>query len=109
MVRITVATDISGSIRNVIATGHAGSGETGTNIVCAAVTTLLRTAIRVFDRTSGISIRRDAKERGSLNFSVVAMQDGSEQYVKAVGDFLIIGLQDIQEEFPDDCAVTITQ
>ena len=107
--RITVVTDNSGTIRNVIASGHAGSSEKGTNIVCAAVTTLLRTAIRVLDSVDGISIRRDAGERGSLDFSVVAIQDGYDQYAKAAGDFLIVGLRDIQDEFPHDCAVTITQ
>ena len=107
MVRVAVVTNGSGIIRQVTATGHAGSVAKGSNIVCSAVTILLRTTVRLFEKTDGVVMSRKAQERGSLEFSISGIHGGIDQYVRALGDFLIGGLQDLQDEFPAECTVTI--
>lgn len=101
--------DLAGIIRKVTATGHAASLAKGNNIACAAVTILLRTAVRLFEGTEGVTIRAGVEKRGSLVFAILDVRHGCEQYAKAVGDFLLVGLEDVQAEFPDECVVTIRQ
>ena len=50
MVRVEIETNQAGLIRRVEVSGHAGYSEKGFDIVCASVTTLVRSAARILEQ-----------------------------------------------------------
>jgi hypothetical protein len=90
----------NGVLRSCVAEGHAGYSIKGTDIVCAAVTILLRTIMLTLDRTTGIRLDADTAERGRLAFSVMVCDDSCTDRLICAGDFLRCGLQSLTEEFP---------
>ena len=107
MICVTVTIDGNGVLNRVEATGHSTASVRGENIVCAAATVLIRTAARLLDSDADIKITGSARSRGALDFSVVRIDDGKHGYVRAVGDYLMRGITDLQEEFPDECVLKI--
>lgn len=91
------------------AEGHAGSAVRGTNVVCAAVTMLLRTTLDVLEHSKGITVVSDAPERGVLNFRV--RSDGTEknevvtERLICTADYLKLGLSALAKEYPDEVSV----
>ena len=79
----------------------------GENIVCAAATVLLRTAARLLEAEDGIQVSGGSETRGFLTLSIDVANEGKRDFLLAVGNFLTVGLCDLQKEFPGDCAVEI--
>jgi len=88
------------------ASGHAEAGKAGTDIVCAAVTVLLRTAVNTLSGRKGIIVQNGAPERGQLWLETVYEPEGKE-FLFAIGEFLVIGLMSISQEYPKNCKLTI--
>ena len=59
MTAVTLVKAKDGSVLKCKALGHAGFAESGKDIVCSAVTVLMRTAIQVLSDTSGIEFDTD--------------------------------------------------
>ena len=108
MIGIDVIIDETGNLSSCSASGHAGAGETGTDIICAAVSVLMRTLVRVLSNRKGISIRSAAPEPGRLWLEIEYTAEGSD-YLSAAGDFLITGLGSVADEFPKNCKLTVTE
>ena len=106
MIKIKAVLDGNGVLRACKASGHAGAGQTGTDIVCAAVSVLMRTAVRVLGDRNGITIRYDAPEPGLLDMEAEYTAEGRD-FLSAVGVFLIEGLRSVVEEYPKHCKLTI--
>jgi uncharacterized protein YsxB (DUF464 family) len=102
LIVIDAFVDKEGVLRACKATGHAGAGKTGTDIVCAAVSVLLRTAIRTLSNRKGIDIRSGAPEVGLLWLEADYTAEGKE-FLSATGTFLTEGLASVAEEFPEYC------
>ncbi|MDR3283614.1 MAG: ribosomal-processing cysteine protease Prp [Treponema sp.] len=107
MIRVILARYADGRFGWCRAEGHARYDAAGKDIVCAAVTILLRTTMETLSRTAGIVVTSDAPERGSLDFSAEAESPADvPEAVKAAGqlgyavDFLQAGLLSLQTEFP---------
>ena len=98
--------DEAGLLRACTVSGHAGTGKAGTDIVCAAVSVLTRTAIRALSNRTGISLRAGAPERGRWWMEADYTAEGKE-FLSAAGVFLTEGLSSVAEEFPDYCTLTI--
>ena len=98
--------DEAGLLRSCRVSGHAGAGKMGGDIVCAAVSVLSRTAVRVLSEREGISIRGDVPERGNFCLETDYNPEGRD-FLAATGTFLIEGLLSVSEEFPDYCKVNI--
>jgi uncharacterized protein YsxB (DUF464 family) len=105
MIEIKAALDEAGILRSCEVSGHAGAGKTGTDIVCAAVSVLLRTAIQVLSGRKGITIRGDAPEPGLLWMEADYSEEGRE-FLSSTGEFLTAGLKSVAGEFPDNCRFT---
>lgn len=86
--------------------GHAGAGPKGGDIVCAAVSVLTRTALRVLSRGEGITVRGTAPERGLVGMEIEYTGQGRE-FLSAVGAFLLEGLESVAGEYPDYCSIYI--
>ena len=106
MIEANVVLDESGVLRSCRVLGHAGAGLHGSDIVCAAVSVLTRTIIRVLAERKDIKIRGNAPSRGEFNLEVEYEVEAGE-YLRAAGTFLIEGLKSVSEEYPDNCTVNI--
>ncbi|MCL2127433.1 MAG: ribosomal-processing cysteine protease Prp, partial [Treponema sp.] len=60
MIEIEAVLDENGVLKTCKATGHAGAGRKGADIVCAAVSVLMRTAVRALSGKKGVTVRCDA-------------------------------------------------
>ena len=100
MITIEAVLDDNGVLRACKASGHAGAGPKGSDIVCAAVSVLMRTAVRVLSARRGISIRCYAPEPGLLSMETNYTAEGKD-FLLAAGVFLTEGLRSVAEEYPD--------
>jgi len=106
LIEIEAVLDGDGVLRSCSASGHAGAGATGTDIVCAAVSVLMRTAVRALSGKKGITIRCEAPEPGFLKLEAEYSTEGRD-FLAAAGVFLTEGLASVVEEYPQYCNLTI--
>jgi uncharacterized protein YsxB (DUF464 family) len=106
LIEIEAALDENGILRSCTACGHANAGRTGTDIVCAAVSVLMRTAVRALSGREGITIRCDAPDPGFLKLEVDYTEAG-KGFLFAAGVFLTEGLASVAGEYPQHCTLTI--
>jgi len=101
--------DRYGCLRRLEMDGHAGDARAGENPVCAAATALARTAARVLDEVPGIEIRGVAEHEGRLQVEVASYQRRAADYLKGVSDYLLVGIRDLEREFPKQVAVVVDE
>ena len=106
MIDIEAVLDENEILRSCKAGGHAGAGKTGADIVCAAVSVLMRTAVRALSNRKGITVRYEAPEPGLLFLEADYTAEGRD-FLFAAGVFLLEGLMSVDEEYPDSCRLTI--
>lgn len=107
MTSVLVERDENGVLLSCKAEGHAGYAERGSDIVCSAVTVLIRTTLQVVSELAGVKLEFDASKRGKLNFKVLSFPSDVEEKLKVAGDFLAIGLGSIAKEYPDNLELVI--
>ena len=99
-----------GSLRYCSSSGHAFFARKGSDIVCAAVTTLLRTTLEVLESVEDIKVTADLASRGKLVFNVghndLVSIDSLNKVIFA-GDFLEIGMQRLAKEYPKNVTVRV--
>lgn len=95
-----------GNLVSVDASGHAGTGKRGSDIVCAALTVLLRTTAGVL---TGKGLVADVKTsgRGSLSVIVTAYTEVDLPFLEYAADFLLEGLGSLAGEYPDAVEVNV--
>ena len=98
--------DEAGLLKSCQVSGHAGAGKRGTDIVCAAVSVLTRTFIRVLAERQDVKLRGSIPEQGNFWVEADYTPEGKE-FLAGAGAFLIEGLLSVSAEFPDYCKVTI--
>ncbi|MDR0496668.1 MAG: ribosomal-processing cysteine protease Prp [Treponema sp.] len=106
MIQVDIVLDETGLLRSCQVRGHAGTGKRGSDIVCAAVSVLTRTVVRVLSERKGVTIRGDIPERGNFCMETEYTPEGRE-FLAATGAFLIEGLLSVSEEYPKNCKVNI--
>jgi len=101
-------TDISvkrknNSVFEVVAEGHTGYGEAGEDIVCAAVSTLLQTALLGLLQVVGLNVRYSVDEqKGLLKFTLSDSLTQSERHdADIVLNTMLCGLNDLYTEYSD--------
>jgi uncharacterized protein YsxB (DUF464 family) len=85
--------------------GH-GGGVPGHDIVCAAVSVLVRTAASVLHGRAGVGTVVDASGRGEFYLDVKCGRE-AEPYLAAVQDFLLKGIESLENEYPESCKLQI--
>ena len=98
--------DEAGLLRSCRVEGHAGKGPAGGDVVCAAVSVLVRTALRVLSQAEGITVRGGAPQRGSSWLETDYSGEKSE-FLFGVTTFLSEGLVSVARDYPDHCDVRI--
>ena len=109
MISVQLACGKDGSLVSCRAQGHARFAERGGDIVCSAVTILLRTTMQALSGTEGVTVRTDASERGALDFDVSAESAPAESRCALVyaGRFLEAGLASLAREYPRNVELKI--
>lgn len=104
MISVLLERNRGGSLVRCMAEGHSGYAVKGFDIVCASVSVLLKTTLRMLEKTDGIKLEFDAPERGFLSFEIknIGLDSVMEERLVFAGDFLVTGLEAVQEEFPDN-------
>ncbi|MDR2631438.1 MAG: ribosomal-processing cysteine protease Prp [Spirochaetaceae bacterium] len=108
MINIDVVLDDEGLLKSCKVAGHAGAGPKGSDIVCAAVSILTKTALKTLTGREGIIVRVPAgpPERG--NFGMETDYTGwGRDFLAAVGAFLLEGLVSVSTAYPDCCTMYI--
>ncbi|MBU0935564.1 MAG: ribosomal-processing cysteine protease Prp [Spirochaetes bacterium] len=101
LVHIYVSLDGEGVVRRVRAEGHAGSTAAGGNLICAAVTVLLRSLFESWFRYPRLVLEGQAPESGVLGFDLKQYEAAQTTALRASGDVLLTGLAGLQREYPD--------
>jgi uncharacterized protein YsxB (DUF464 family) len=108
MIAIDAALDEGGVLRSCRVKGHAGIWKGDGGRVCAAISVLIRTAVRTLSGRRGIAVRGEAPGRGLLWIEADYTAEGKD-FLSAAGAFLLEGLLSVAEEYPDCCKITITE
>ena len=106
MVEVEAVIDSGGILKSCKASGHAGAGKIGADIVCAAITVLLRTALSTLSDRKGITVKGDAPQPGELWLETDYSAEGRD-FLFAAGTFLIDGLKSVAQEYPKNCKLVI--
>jgi uncharacterized protein len=106
VIEIEMVLDSDGVLMTCTAEGHSKAGKAGTDIVCAAVSVLMRTAISVLSNRVGITVRGGAPKPGQMWLEADYNADGRD-FLSAVGVFLLEGLRSVAEEYPKNCKLNI--
>ena len=106
MITVVVACGGRGNLVSAEAAGHAGKGKPGEDIVCASVTTLLRTTMTVL-AGSGLDLRAETAGRGSLAFRVTAFNEADLPLLTYAAAFLSEGLGSLAREYPEAVALRV--
>jgi uncharacterized protein YsxB (DUF464 family) len=106
LIETKLVLDEAGLLKVCTIKGHGNAGKAGDDVVCAAVSVLVRTALRVLSDKPGISIRGAAPERGALWMEADYTPEG-RNFLSAVGFFLIEGLKSVAEDYPGHCNMNI--
>ncbi len=110
MITVLFKRSKSGVICSCSAEGHAGYSKKGYDIVCSAVTVLLKTTVQVLSNTFGIELKTDRLKPGSLSFEVFLKESNPilEAKLEYAGDFLETGLESVRKEFPQCLKIVYT-
>ena len=101
MTHICLVCGADGLFRSCSATGHSGFAVAGSDIVCAAVSVLLRTTLQVLTEHFGAAVKTDFSSRGKLAFYVEDIS--GKEYCRLIyaAEFLRNGFRSLQEEYPE--------
>ena len=97
MIRISIYKDRDGRINGFHCAGHAGYAESGSDIICAAVSALTMTAVNSIESFTSDTFSYDEKEEdGMMDFRILSpLSPASEILLKS----LVLGLSGIEEAY----------
>jgi len=101
MTDILLVCSKEGCFKSVKASGHAGFAKKGKDIVCAAETIVLRTAMEILEDTKGVVVNADVASRGNLAFSVEVSECSSKERLICTADFIRKAIKSLSEEYPE--------
>ena len=89
-----------GHIVRVTSDGHTDYGEEGEDIVCAALSSVVQTAVLGLMQIVGINVRlkRDEK-RGYLNMELPELDEASRHDADIILGTMLCGISDLHEGF----------
>ena len=82
MTEVLLVCSKDGCFKSVSASGHAGFASKGKDIVCAAESMLLRTAMEVLEQTENVALESDVSERGKLFFSAECKDSSKDAFAE---------------------------
>ncbi len=104
MITVALELDAEGRLALCKASGHAECAPIGHDIVCAAVSILLRTTALVLEN---VSIEIDTEQRGFFSLKILHYTMSQSGLLKYAADFLRMGFISLEKEYPH--AITYKQ
>lgn len=102
MTSVLIKRSDKGVLLSCKAKGHAGYAWRGFDIVCSAVTVLIRTTVQIISELPGVKLDLDCSQRGNLSFTVNTNQFNCNlDKLIFAGDFLETGLGSVAKEYPE--------
>ncbi|ADL12112.1 ribosomal-processing cysteine protease Prp [Acetohalobium arabaticum] len=102
MVKVIIERNQSGQVTEFRAEGHAEYGEYGSDIVCAAVSAILQTAVFGLTEHLGLSVEVDTSG-GWLQCNLEDINATKE--INAVLETMVIGLEKTAQSYPDNLKI----
>lgn len=100
MISLSLRVGPGGCLAGFTASGHAGAGRKGEDLVCAAVTVLLRTAAKVLAGEPGLRAVGGSPEPGVMSLALEPPPESKREWVRGITDTLLRGLSDLDAEYP---------
>ena len=90
----------SGIINEIVASGHSGYAERGSDIICAAVSAVVQTAFLGVKNISNkqVVIRRD-DAKGFISLKINNLKDKELEKSQIILETMILGLKDIESDY----------
>lgn len=104
MTTIIIQREKTGELVSFCADGHAGYSKSGSDIVCSAITILMRTALQVISESKTLKFKVNDKKTGFLSFDVEnggVFTEEDKILLKYSGQFLEKGFKSLAQEFPE--------
>jgi len=105
VIRVDLSLDNRMCITRLEVHGHALKEEQGLSVPCAAVSALAGTAARLIETDKRIDLDGNAAVQGDLDFCIVKVSDDRVEWLRGITDFLVLGLKQVEMEYPRDCSV----
>jgi hypothetical protein len=100
VIRLRVRLHADGSLGGFHVSGHAGAGGKGSDVVCAAVTVLLRTTARLLAAQPELKVEGGSPQEGVMHLSLPPPPQAKLDWVRGVTATLLAGLTDLAAEHP---------
>ncbi|MBE5731254.1 MAG: ribosomal-processing cysteine protease Prp [Clostridiales bacterium] len=91
-----------GHIVSLSADGHTGYGVEGEDIVCAALSSIIQTALLGLMQVAGVAVkftRRD--DDGFLEFTLPMLSEQTRRDADMILDTMLLGISDLYETYSD--------
>jgi uncharacterized protein YsxB (DUF464 family) len=95
-----------GCLKALHARGHAATAKKGSDLLCAAFSALLRTALNVLDREKRLIVKGDVENEGRAELALESCPDDTTAWLKGVTDFLLTGLFDLMAGYPQNLSIS---
>ena len=102
MVRVEIKRQANGQVTRFSAKGHAEAGQPGADIVCAAISAVMQTALLGLGEYLGLKDRLTYRlDPDGWLFCQLPQEISQEEWLgmKAIVETMIIGLKSIQSEY----------
>lgn len=101
MTAVTLFTGKNGVLKKCKANGHADFSRKGSDIVCSAISILLKTAMQFLSRNKDVTLEADTSSRGNLAFCVEVKKSSleTEYCLKFTADFLRVGFNSLSKDY----------
>jgi len=109
LIDITLCLDNSGCLSVVDSSGHSGFAAKGHDIVCSAVSVLLRTVSRTLELEAAIEVTGKIEKEGKLHLKVSLMDVSKRAWLQGVSAFTVTGLKDLASEYPSFCRIHLVE
>ncbi len=94
---------LNGNITCVEASGHTGYGVQGEDIVCAALSSIIQTAVLGVLTVAGVNAKLDKNDKtGYIKLTLPTNLDKTQQRdVKMILNTMLVGISDLRETYSD--------
>jgi uncharacterized protein YsxB (DUF464 family) len=108
MIQVRIDRNERGEIEGLTVSGHAGHGEYGHDIVCAAVSALAANAVNAPELLLGVVM--DARvDEGFLECRIPALKnDALRDQVRLLVEGMVVGIKQTAEAYPENIRVDDT-
>lgn len=100
MTKVLLVCGADGGFVSCKASGHASFAKKGSDIVCAAVSVMLRTVMELLEQTAGVALEADTSSRGFIEFHVTSSSAQAAGRLKCAADFIRIAFSSLAREYP---------